>query len=165
MPEPQFTVPVPTQSTSTQPLPVNAPPPTGAPWHGEIPAPAPAHPVELSHTMAYAASPLPAEGPSDAESLRNLALVLLGIAVGFWVFVAIRMMAEIVEVGASSRLLIETIDRTAVETVAAALISVLAVASAVASRMAAGRGASTGLVWGAGALATGTVVAAIWRLI
>jgi threonine dehydrogenase-like Zn-dependent dehydrogenase len=115
--------------------------------------------------MAYAASPLPAEGPSDAESLRNLALVLLGIAVGFWVFVAIRMMAEIVEVGASSRLLIETIDRTAVETVAAALISVLAVASAVASRMAAGRGASTGLVWGAGALATGTVVAAIWRLI
>jgi hypothetical protein len=92
-------------------------------------------------------------------------LVLLGITVGFWVLVGIRMLARIVEVGPSSRLLIETIDQTAVETVAAALISVLAVASAVASRVAAGRGASAGLVWGTAALAAGTVVAAIWRLI
>jgi threonine dehydrogenase-like Zn-dependent dehydrogenase len=115
--------------------------------------------------MMYAASPLPAVRPSDAESLRNLALVLLGVAVGFWVFVGIRMTARIVEVGTSSRLLIETIDQSAVETVAAALFSVLAVGSAVASRMASGRGASAGLVWGTGALAAATVVAAIWRLI
>ena len=164
-PEAQFTVPVPTYSTPTQSLPLQAPPPTGARWHPEIPAPQPAHPVEASTTIAYAASPLPAEGPSDAESLRNLAHVVLGIALGFWVLVGIRMLARIVELGPSSRLLIETIDQTAVETVAAALISVLAVVSAVASRVAAGRGASAGLVWGTAALAAGTVVAAIWRLI
>jgi hypothetical protein len=115
--------------------------------------------------MTYAASPLPAETPSDAESLRNLALVLLGITVGFWVFVGIRILAKVVEAGPSSRLLIDTIDQTAVETVAAALISVLAAASAVASRIAAGRGASAGLVWGTGALAAGTVMVTIWRLI
>lgn len=168
-PEAQFTVPVPTYSTPTQsrPLqsrPLQSPPPTGTPWHPAVPAPQPAHPVESSTTIAYAASPPPAEGPSDAESLRNLAHVLLGIALGFWVLVGIRMLARLVELGPSSRLLIETIDQTAVETVAAALISVLAVASAVASRVAAGRGASAGLVWGAAALAACTVVAAIWRL-
>ncbi len=163
--EPQFTVPIPASTHPTQALPISAPPPTGESWRGDIPVPQAAPGVGSAPTTPYAASPLPAEGPSDAESLRNLALVLLGVAVGFWVFVGIRMISVIVEAGASNRLLIETIDQTSVETVAAALISVLALVSAIASRVVAGRGASNPLVWSAGAIAAVTVITAIWRLI
>lgn len=163
--EPQFTVPVPAYTNPTQTLPVTAPPPTGEPWRGDIPVPQASPAVESAPSMPYAGRALPAEGPSDAESLRNLALVLLGVSLGFWVFVVIRMISLIVEAGASDRLLIETIDQTSVETLAAALLAVLALASAVASRVVAGRGASNPLVWSTGAVAAGTVVTAIWRLI
>lgn len=164
-PHPQFTVPVPTYSTPTQSLPMTGPSPTEGPHGAQVPVPEPAERAGQASTMAYAASPLPAEGPSDAESLRNLALVLFGVAAGFWVFVVIRMMARIVEVGGSSRLLIETIDQTSVETVTAALISVFALASALVSRVVAGRGASIPFVWTAGVLALVTVAATVWRLV
>ncbi len=97
--------------------------------------------------------------------MRNLALVLFGVAVGFWVFVVIRMLARIVEVGGSPRLLIETIDQTSVETVAAALISIFALASAMVSRAVAGRGASIPFIWTTGVLAVATVAATVWRLV
>lgn len=162
--EPQFTVPVPMYTHPTQELPVTAPAPTGGQWWDEVSVPQPATPVQEGPVIPYAASPLPAEGPSDAESLRNLALVLLGVAMGFWVFVGIRMVSVVVEAGASDRLLIDSIDRTSAETVTAALIAVLAFGSAIASRLVSGRGAPNPLVWASGAVALGTVVAAIWRL-
>lgn len=163
--QPQFTVPVPTYSSPTQPLPVAGPAAADGPNGAQVPVPEPAERAAQASTMAYAASPLPAEGPSDAESLRNLALVLFGVAVGFWVFVVIRLMARIVEVGGSPRLLIETIDQTSVETVTAALISIFALASAVVSRAVAGRGASIPFIWTTGVLAVATVAATVWRLV
>jgi hypothetical protein len=92
-------------------------------------------------------------------------LVLLGIVIGFWVFVGIRILTHLVDVGVSDRLLIETIDQTSVETVAAAIIAVLTVAAAGASQALAGRRLTTPLVWGTGVLAVITIVTAVWRVV
>lgn len=89
----------------------------------------------------------------------------MGVAIGFWVFVGIRMLNHLVEVGVTSRLLIETIDRTFVETIAAALVAVLAAAAAIASRTLAHGTRNTPLVWAASALALATLVTAVWRVI
>lgn len=160
-----FTVPVPTYSTPTQSIPLTTSPPPGTgPWATGSPSLAPAGNGTV-YASPYAVSSLPAQGPSDAESLRTLSLVLLGVVIGFWVLVGIRILSHVVDVGASDRLLIETIDRTSVETVAAAIISVLAVGAAAASQRLATRRLSTPLVWGTGALAVVTVATAIWRVI
>jgi hypothetical protein len=113
----------------------------------------------------YAASALAGQAPSDAESLRNLALVLLGVVVGYWLMVAIRILAHLLEVGPTDRLLIETIDATSAETVIAALVAVLALASALASRIVSGLRVGGPLVWGTAALGAVTIATAVWRLV
>lgn len=161
--EQQFTVPVPTYSTPTQSIPLPTPQPGTGPWSAGPTASAP--PFTETPAEPYAVSSLPAQGPSDAESLRTLSLVLLGIVIGFWVFVGIRILNHLVDVGVSDRLLIETIDQTSVETVAAAIIAVLTVAAAGASQALAGRRLTTPLVWGTGVLAVITIVTAVWRVV
>jgi hypothetical protein len=113
----------------------------------------------------YAANALAGQGPSDAESLRNLTLVLLGVVAGFWLMVAIRILAYLVERGPTERLLIETIDTTSAETVIAALVAVLAAASALASRVVSGLRVGGLLVWSTTAVAVATIATAVWRLV
>jgi hypothetical protein len=113
----------------------------------------------------YAANALARQTPSDSESLRNLTLVLLGVVVGFWLMVGIRILTYLVETGPTARLLIETIDTTSAETVIAALVAVLAVASALASRIVSGLRGGGLLVWSTAALALATLTTAIWRLV
>ncbi|HEU5144677.1 MAG TPA: hypothetical protein VFT81_05825 [Dermatophilaceae bacterium] len=152
--EPQFTVPVPAYSTPTQSIPVPPPPPPPGQWM-----------AELEPDDPYAANALARQGPSDAESLRNLTLVLLGVVMGFWLMVGIRILAHLVESGPTDRLLIETIDTTSAETVIAALVAILAVASALASRIVSGLRAGGPLLWSTVALTVATLATAVWRLV
>ena len=152
--EPQFTVPVPAYSTPTQSIPVTPPPASSGPW-----------PAILEPDDPYAANALAGQGPSDAESLRNLTLVLLGVVVGFWLMVAIRILAYLVDSGPTERLLIETIDTTSAETVIAALVAVLAAAGALSSRIVSGLRVGGLLVWSTAALAVATIATAVWRLV
>lgn len=161
--EQQFTVPIPTYSTPTQSIPLPIPRFGIGPWSAG--STAPAQPSTETPAAPYAVSSLPAQGPSDAESLRTMSLVLLGVVIGFWVFVGIRILTHLVDVGASDRLLIETIDQSSVETVAAAIIAVLTVAAAGASQVLAGRRLNTPLVWGTGVLAIITIITAVWRVV
>lgn len=164
--ERQFTVPVPRYSAPTQALPtMPPPPPPPGPW-----AAAPVSPPHAAAPMGatptpYAAAPLAPQAPSDADSLRNLGLVLLGVVIGFWLFVLIRLAAYAMEVGTTDRMLIETIDMVSVETVAAALVSILAVASIIGSQVMDRRRRSGPLLWSAIVLAVVTLATAVWRLI
>lgn len=163
--EPEFTVPVPT-SAPTQALPaMPPPPPPPGPWTG-APAAPPHAPASVGMPPTpYAAAPLAPQGPSDADSLRNLGLVLLGVVIGFWLFVLIRLAAYAMEVGTTDRMLIETIDMVSVETVAAALVSILAVASIIGSQLMDRRRRSGPLLWSAILLAVVTLATTVWRLV
>lgn len=164
--EPQFTVPVPTYSPPTQALPLTAaPPPVPAPWTAASVYPPPTGAPLGQAATPYAAYSLARQAPSDADSLRNLGLVLLGVVIGFWLFVLIRITAYVVEVGATDRILIETIDAVSGETVTAALVSILAVASITASRISDKRRPGGPLLWSTAALAVITITTAVWRLV
>lgn len=160
----QFTVPVPVSSAPTQALPVAEPPSPQTQWPSASayppPTGAPAAPV-----YPYAVESVARQAPSDADSLRNLGLVLLGVVIGFWLFVVIRIVAYLMEVGPTDRILISTIDAVSVETIGAALVSVLAVASFAASRVAGRRRLGGPLLWSSAILAAITVTAAVWRVI
>ena len=159
----QFTVPVPAYSAPTQALPVAAPP-SQTPWGAASAYPPPGG-APLVPANPYAVESVARQAPSDADSLRNLGLVLLGVVIGFWLFVVIRIVAYLLDVGPTARLLIDTIDAVSVETIGAALVSVLAVASVVASRAADRRRLGGPLLWSTAIFAIITITAAVWRVI
>ena len=144
------------------------PTPGYAPWSTPAPsvaAPAPAAPVAAVTAGPGQASPSAREEPSDAVSLWNLGLVLLGLTVGYWFFAGIRFLSYLVEVGVTDRIVDETIDMVSVETVAAAVVSVLAAVCLGLSRQKRDRpGGGGAFVWSIG-LAVLTVLTAVWRLV
>jgi hypothetical protein len=139
----QFTVPVPAGPA--------APPAPPNPYAGR-----PAWPADPARPAARTAD------PTADPLLEQLGVALFWIAVGWWVFVLLRVLGEFTRHGMTDTILIRTIDDGPEETVVAAVLSVLAAALLLLGR---GRGGRTPLGWSSLGLAVATVSVAVWRLV
>ncbi|GAB3887451.1 hypothetical protein [Terrabacter terrigena] len=146
-PDEQFVVPVPTQTLPVTPSPHAVqpgwwPPPSGAEPTGSAAAAGTERGVD----------PL----------IGQVGVALFWVTVGWWLFFVVRLLGRIVRVGFDQTLVIRTIDDGAEETVAAAVVSVLAALLLLLGR---GRAGRSPIGWASLALAVLTVVVTVWRLL
>jgi hypothetical protein len=111
--------------------------------------------------MAPGAGAVGTERPVD-PLIGQVGTALFWITVGWWLFFVVRLLGRITRVGFDDTLVIRTIDAGPEETVAAAVLSVLAVLLLLFGR---GRAGRSPLGWASLGLAVLTVAITVWRLL
>lgn len=137
-------------------VPASAPVPHN-PYAGQPVWPAPSPSSSPSSTRAPGRSVQAGDDPLIAQ----VGVALFWVAVGWWGFLAIRLLGYLSRFGAADTMLIRTIDRGAEETLVAAGVSVLAAVLLVSVD----RGRRSPLTVASVVVALATVAVAIWRVL
>ena len=159
-PDEQFVVPLPTQALPaaepTRALPTSAPSP-----YAVQPSPYAAQPSWWPPPAGAVAPEAGIDRPVD-PLIGQVGSALFWVTVGWWLFFVVRLMGRIARMGFDDTLVIRTIDAGPEETVAAAVLSVLAALLLLLGR---GRAGRTPLGWASLGLAVLTVAVTVWRLL